>query len=40
MRDELHIEKNLKGSGRGLTKIISRLLPGETKENYENGQSG
>jgi hypothetical protein len=38
--DESRIEKDLKGSGRGLFDVLSWQLPGRTVQNYENPQSG
>jgi hypothetical protein len=38
--DEKYTGKNLEGSGRGLSKALSRNLPEGAEETYENPQSG
>jgi hypothetical protein len=40
MIDELRIGKNVQGSGRGLTAILSQNLPVGIQGNHEKPQSG
>jgi hypothetical protein len=39
-KDDWWIEKDFKGSGRGLIKALSQHIPEGTEENHERPQSG
>jgi hypothetical protein len=39
MDNEQWIKKNVKGSGRGLIEVLSRIFHGETEENYAKPHS-